>query len=484
MTDGAADINGASADSKRPRLSSASVSEPARVQAGTCRRLRGGTNTGSLQGVKVASADPGITGVMPTMLDDDDISTAKPADRSSIPYPRERRSPEDAVRELAEPAAGSSVRTFLIADVRGYTRFTNDHGDEAAARLADCFAALCEGVVGEHGGRVIELRGDEALCVFDSSRDALRGAVALQAAFMQAVADDPALPLNVGMGLDAGEAIPVRGGYRGGALNLAARLCSIAGGGEILASEGVIHLARKMDGLAFVDRGQVTLNGLTAPVRVLQIAREGDIPAGLPPLQPILVTHPTNLPDDSTLFVGREEEIAAIAGLVRDPHIRLVTLTGPGGTGKTRLALRVGNTLLYDFQDGVFFCDLASLTDASLVASTIAGVLGVKEEGGQDLTGTLTEQLKAKHLLLVLDNFEHLLDAGHLVAHLLDGCRDLHVLVTSRIPLHLSWEQEHSVPPLSLPDAHRVRDAASLSQYESVALFIQRARAAKDGFTL
>jgi adenylate cyclase len=137
----------------------------------------------------------------------------------------------------AVPDGGpSSLLTFLIADVRGYTRFTVEQGDEAAARLADRFAELAEGVVEQHEGKVIELRGDEVLCVFPSARNALRGAVALQSAFRGAVRDDPSLPLLVGIGLDAGEPIPVRGGYRGGALNLAARLCSIAGGGEVLAA--------------------------------------------------------------------------------------------------------------------------------------------------------------------------------------------------------------------------------------------------------
>lgn len=377
-----------------------------------------------------------------------------------------------------------SLLTFLIADVRGYTRFTNERGDEAAARLADRFAELCETVLGAYDGRVIELRGDEALAVFPSARNALRGTVALQQAFKQSVADDPSLPLSVGMGLDAGEAIPVRGGYRGGALNLAARLCSIAGAGEILASEGVIHLARKTEGLAFVDRGQVTLKGLAHPVRVLQIAPEGELPDALPPLQQILVTHPTNLPDEPTPFVGREEEIVRITSLLRDPNIRLVTLTGPGGTGKTRLAVQVGSQLLYDFADGVFFCDLAPLSDPALVPSAVASMLSIKEEAGRTLVETLIEQLRAKHLLVVLDNFEHLLDACPVVSQLLDGCRDLHVLVTSRIPLHLSREQEYPVPPLAVPDPRHLPGLDQLSQYESVALFIQRAGAVKPGFAV
>lgn len=163
----------------------------------------------------------------------------------------------------------SRLLTFLIADVRDYTRFTAEKGDEAAARLASRFAELCDGVVASKGGDVIELRGDEVLAVFPSARGALRAAVGLQQTFRQAEADDPALPLEVGIALDAGEAIPVKGGYRGGALNLAARLCSIAGGGEIFCSETVISLARKTTGVSVVDRGEVFLKGLAGPIRVI-----------------------------------------------------------------------------------------------------------------------------------------------------------------------------------------------------------------------
>ena len=386
------------------------------------------------------------------------------------------------VEPITPFGTSSALLTFLIADVRGYTRFTVEQGDEAAARLASRFAELAEEIVGVHEGRVVELRGDEALGVFPSARNALRAAVALQASCKEVMAHDPSLPLQVGMGLDAGEAIPVKGGYRGGALNLAARLCSIAGGGEVFASEGVIHLARKTDGISFIDRGQVTLKGLAAPVRVIQIAPEGELPPQLPPLQPILVTHPTNLPDEPTRFIGREREIHAIAELLQQPHVRLLTLTGTGGTGKTRLSLQVGTTLLYDFRDGVFFVSLASFTDPALVPSAIAEVLGVKEEGGKDLLDSLTEHLKEKHLLLVLDNFEHLLDAASVVASLLDACRELHVLATSRIPLHLSREHEYLVPPLSVPDPTHLPTVETLSQFEAVALFIERAKAVRPRF--
>jgi class 3 adenylate cyclase len=174
---------------------------------------------------------------------------------------------------------GTGIRTFLIADVRGYTLFTHERGDEAAAKLAAKFASLArEGVEGR-GGSVIELRGDEALAVFASPRQALRAAVELQARFVEETLADPALPLGVGIGLDAGEAVAVEGGYRGGALNLAARLCGLAGPGEVLASQEVTHLARRVERIGYVDRGPVHLKGLAEPVRVIRVIPEGEDPA-------------------------------------------------------------------------------------------------------------------------------------------------------------------------------------------------------------
>ena len=152
-------------------------------------------------------------------------------------------------------AVEAGIKTFLIADVRGYTSFTQERGDEAAARLATRFAELAREAIEGAGGTLVELRGDEALAVFDSARQALRAASDLQERFVAETVADPRLPLAVGIGLDAGEAVPVDGGYRGGALNLAARLCCLAGPGEVLASPGVAHLARKVEGLEYVERG-------------------------------------------------------------------------------------------------------------------------------------------------------------------------------------------------------------------------------------
>jgi branched-chain amino acid transport system substrate-binding protein len=172
----------------------------------------------------------------------------------------------------------SDLRSFLIADVRGYTRFTNERGDEAASHLAARFAELTRDAVATYGGTLLELRGDEALCVFPSARQAIRAAIELQRRFRERVNGDPVIPLGVGMGLDAGEAVPTEGGYRGGALNLAARLCSIALPGQILASEAIVHMAQHVPGVVFHSRKRARLKGLDRPVKVIEIVPEEPLP--------------------------------------------------------------------------------------------------------------------------------------------------------------------------------------------------------------
>jgi len=167
---------------------------------------------------------------------------------------------------VVAPPRAAQLRTFLIADVRGYTRYTQQHGDEAAAELASRFAALVGEAVAAHEGRVIELRGDEALVVFDSARQALQAALAVQAAVTQRD-----LARGVGIGIDAGEAVPVGKGYRGGALNMAARLCSLAGPGEVLASDAVVHLARAVPGVRYLQGRVERLKGIEQPVRVVEV---------------------------------------------------------------------------------------------------------------------------------------------------------------------------------------------------------------------
>jgi predicted ATPase/class 3 adenylate cyclase/Tfp pilus assembly protein PilF len=378
----------------------------------------------------------------------------------------------------------SALLTFLLADIRGYTRYSAEQGDRAAAHLSERFLSICREMILTHGGEVFGSAGDQALAAFTSAHAALHAALALQLRLEDEQRAHPDLPLMAGIGLDTGEGIRIGTDYRGNAINLAARLCSLAVGGEVFASEAVVHVARKVDGITVVDRGEVTLKGLAHPVRVLQIGPEGALPTELPPLQPILVTHPNNLSDESTPFIGRSGEIAEITTLLGQPHVRLVTLLGPGGSGKTRLALQVGMNLLYSYRDGVFFCDLSPLTDPALIPSAIAETLGVKEEGTRTVLESLTSYFREKHLLLVLDNCEQVIEAASEVGTLLNECRELHVVATSRTPLHLAREREYAVAPLPVPDSSNLPPIEQLRQYDAVALFIDRAGAAKHGFSL
>jgi class 3 adenylate cyclase len=171
----------------------------------------------------------------------------------------------------------ASVRTFLIADIRGYTRFTQEYGDEASARLSAKFSDLVHEGAQLRGGTLIEVRGDEALVVFDSARQAIRAAMDLQRLFSEETDADSDLPLNVGIGIDSGEAIALEdGSFRGAALNIAARLCAMAHGGEVIVSEGTSHLAGRLPGVRYVDRGRAHLKGIEAPVRVIRAAREDE----------------------------------------------------------------------------------------------------------------------------------------------------------------------------------------------------------------
>ena len=249
-----------------------------------------------------------------------------------------------------EAAAKPEVRTFLIADVRGYTHFTVEHGDVAGARLAERFAEIAREVVSAGRGELIEVRGDEVLAVFSSTRDALLASTKLQERYVRQTNAEPEMPFRVGIGLDAGEAIPVEGGYRGAALNLAARLCSLAGPGEILTSDAVMHLARKIDGVSYAERGFAQLKGFSDPVRVIEIASEPDespdraaeAPPSAPEHRLPIGGFLGSLP--SGLLVGRDEELAQIVqrvDAVAGGTGQLVLLAGEPGVGKTRLAQEV-----------------------------------------------------------------------------------------------------------------------------------------------
>jgi WD40 repeat protein/class 3 adenylate cyclase len=247
-------------------------------------------------------------------------------------------------------AGDGGIKTFLIADVRGYTRFTQQRGDEAAAHLASRFADVARAAIEAGGGTLLELRGDEAVGVFESARGAIRTAVELQKQFVEQTVADPSLPLAVGIGLDAGEAVPVDGGYRGGALNLAARLCSVAAPGEVLASREVTHLARAVDGITYHEHGSVRLKNLADPVPVITVRREAEDlaqniafrralgPVGVAAVGGAAARNPYKglrafEEADAADFFGRESLTEHLVDRVRTT--RFLAVVGPSGSGKS-----------------------------------------------------------------------------------------------------------------------------------------------------
>ena len=227
--------------------------------------------------------------------------------------------------------------------------------------------------------------------------------------------------------------------------------------------------------------GEKRLKDLSRPERIFQLTAPA-LPSEFPPLK-TLESHTTNLPLQATPLIGREREVEAVCGLLRSSETRLLTLLGPGGTGKTRVGLQVAAELADGFEDGVFFVPIAAITDPALVAPTIARILGLSERA-QTPEELLEGYLRDRQTLLLLDNLEQVIEAAPVVEKLLSGAANLKILATSRIPLGLYGEYEFPVPPLSLPDPDSLPPLENLTEYEAVRLFVERARAVKPDFVL
>jgi predicted ATPase len=292
------------------------------------------------------------------------------------------------------------------------------------------------------------------------------------------------MTVRVRMGLHTGEPEFTPEGYVGLDVHHVARITSVAHGGQILLSQATRELVEQElpAEVSLRDLGEHRLKDLQRPTHLFQ-AVIADLPADFPPLK-TLDNSPNNLPVQPTPLVGRVREVGVVCALMLRDEVRLVTLTGPGGIGKTRLGLQVAAELSESFADGVFFVDLTPLRHPSLVLPTIAQTLGIQEAPGQSLLERLVEGLRQKQLLLLLDNFEQVLSAAVQVADLLSACPRLNVLVTSRETLHVRAEHEFAVPPLALPDPRHLPELAALAQSEAVALFLERAQATKSDFQL
>ena len=380
--------------------------------------------------------------------------------------------------------------TFLFTDIEGSTLLLQHLGDGFADVLAQQ-RRLLRAAFEAHEGREIDTAGDGFFVAFDRARDAVAAAAAAQEALRDHPWPDGHRP-RVRMGVHTGEPIEAGGTYVGLDVHRAARICAAGHGGQILLSRTTHELAQYdlPEGASLRDLGTYRLKDLIHAEQVSQLVHPG-LESEFPPLRgstPISA----QLPTPTTPFFGRDREVRAVRDLLASPDVRLVTLTGPGGTGKTRLSIQAAGGGLGSFPDGVCFVALAAISDAELVAASIARALGFAEDPSRVPVDVLRDGLRERRALLVLDNFEHLVPAAPLVGVLLASCPRLKVLVTSRVLLRVAGEHEVAVPPLDLPASVRGARSGSggelspdaLMAHSSIALFVNRAQAARPAWTL
>ena len=370
----------------------------------------------------------------------------------------------------------SGTVTFLFTDIEGSTRLMQEHPHDMPALLARHHEILHQSIQAENG-YVFQIVGDAFCAAFHSASDALNAALHAQR-LLYYEQWSPA-PIKVRMGIHTGAAKLdstsdqiIYSGYT--TLALTQRVMSAGHGGQVLISSATRELVWENlpAGIELLDLGERRLKDLMHPKHLYQLSAR-DLPSTFPPLK-TLDAFLNNLPAQLTSFIGREHEIAEVKRELR-AH-RLVTLTGPGGTGKTRLSLQVAADLLDQFHHGVWFIELAALTDPELIPQTILSAIGISEQSGKPPLELLREYLHGKKSLIVLDNCEHLIEASARVADvLLNAAPNLRVLASSREALAVKGEASYPVPSLSLPDIKHLPVIEQLSQYEAVRLFIDRA---------
>jgi len=353
--------------------------------------------------------------------------------------------------------------TLLFTDIEGSTRLLERVGPARYGEALELHRGLLRNAFDRHGGYEVDCEGDAFFVAFASAQEAVAAAAEAQSSLAAASWPEEGA-IRVRMGLHTGEPLAAPPKYVGMDVHKAARIMAAGHGGQVLISEATMRL---VEGVETVSLGEHRLKDLLHPVPLHQLRIDG-VPSDFPSPR-TLENRPTNLPTQPTPFLGRERELAELLGLLADPAVRLLTLTGPGGTGKTRLALQLAAEVVEHFPQGVYLVTLAPVTDPALVLPTIAQTLGVRDEG-DDSAAALARDLREKELLLLLDNFEHLESAAPVAAELLTAASGLKVLATSRAPLHLAAEHEYQVAPLE--------------EMQALELFAERARAVLPGFAL
>jgi len=371
--------------------------------------------------------------------------------------------------------------TFLFTDIEASTRLWEAEPETMRAAVARHDALLREAIEG-HAGHVFKTSGDGFCVAFARATDALAAALSAQAA-LGAEPWPTSAPLRARMALCTGEAEARQGDYFGPPLNRCARILAAGHGGQVLLAQSVVDLVRDWlpPDVSLQSLGEHRLRDLTRPEPLAQL-RHPDLLADFPPLRS-LSTFPNNLPVQASSFIGRKREIDEIESLLKGT--RLLTLTGAGGCGKTRLALQAAGDLLESYPDGAWLVELASLSDPAFVPEALLSALRVPEVPGRSANQLLCEYLRHRSLLLLLDNCEHVLDAcAPLADALLRVSPGLRLLATSRQVLGIAGETAYRVPSLGLPDVGKLPPADALRQYEAIQLFADRAAAARPDFVL
>jgi len=373
----------------------------------------------------------------------------------------------------------TDIVTILFTDIESSTQLWEQDAERMSRALAG-HDTLMRAAVGKHRGTLVKMTGDGMHAVFVDPADALGAAMTAQVSLA-----DPAtthgVPLQVRCGLHVGVVERRRNDYFGTAVNRAARIMAAAHGGQTLLSQAVVELLRDRlpPEVALRDLGSVRLRDLTSPEHVYQVLHPR-LRRDFPALRSIETT-PNNLPQQLTTFIGRERELTEARELLASA--RLLTLTGPGGIGKTRLSLQLAADVTDDYPDGVWFVELAAIPDARLVPQAVASVLGVKEDAGRPVAEALVKHFKDLRVLLILDNCEHLIAAcAELAAQLLRSSSHLKVLTSSREHLHVAGESVYLVPGLSVPGVDHEGSFEGIPAYEAVHLFLDRAVAAHPAY--
>jgi predicted ATPase/class 3 adenylate cyclase len=373
--------------------------------------------------------------------------------------------------------------TFLFTDIEGSTRLWEQQPEVMSVLLTEHNQLLEQAIVSRNG-KVFKTVGDGFCAVFNSGSEALAAAVTAQNALHQTQSqkNTQSVRLKVRMGLHSGTAEERDGDYFGPTLNRVARLMATASGGQILVSSAVKECVGELlpQKIELRDLGKHKLRDLKQAEHIFQVVSP-DLPNRFPPIKS-LSPRPTNLPAQLTSFVGRELEVDEVCRLLRMSYVRLLTLLGPGGIGKTRLSIQVGESLQDEYEDGIFFVALAPISHPQSVIEAIAGALKVEETGESTLLEVVKTYLRDRHLLLILDNFEQVIDAAPLVNDLLASAQHLKVLTTSREELIVYGEHVYTVSPLQLPEKTQFLNVETLLEFSAIAMFVERVRSVQPDF--